>query len=626
MSSIIDDENTGNNGQAQQPSGGAPLGGAHPYQQPVEQAKRNMQLGDVNSVLARGGKAENTEGRSGELLTALTAAGKAAVASQNLDANYDLVRFDRDQHRVGVGAILVLRAFRKGSESYIAVRPLLVENKQVSLKPRILNIGSERIEIPTYVADTLSDDYWNRVVNHVRDHVSNKNAIVANAGYLEVPHDFDVSEKNSADVSKLLTTSVNRCDDVLARVNGEKPFNIGQFKAENELLTAKLDFSGVPRYDLFGQPYRNDIQVSMNRSIKGSADADPFYDADTQFSSVSCYVNLEYVLPAQQQGYAPTAMVETQLFTPTIVITDVRQASWIAANTPELYFLALSNAYRVTAGTAWAGSLLPDVARKDDPRDIGALTYMTQDGKKTKTKTETFTPQHFGELMFHLVRPNPTFLIDINPVGENAAIENVLLLAATDGPAREKAVQVLVNSLNNLTGGHFSQQFDHTKRHIIRMYGTDVHRGFYLDEREERHDLRDLGTLEALNASGGNVQEFIAYYRTMCDASVNAELRLKQRTGYERQYLSQNLVIRGKYHRLVWTPEFIIALDNAVKAAGVSVDVENVSTVYGTQRFTGNTAVTQFAVQQQAQYGMGGGQVNGGYGVSVGTGAGTMAY
>jgi hypothetical protein len=199
-------------------------------------------------------------------------------------------------------------------------------------------------------------------------------------------------------------------------------------------------------------------------------------------------------------------------------------------------------------------------------------------------------------------------------------------MAASDGPQREKAVAMLVNALNNLTSGNFSQQFDHTKHHLIRMYGTDVHRGYYLDEREDRHDLRDLGTLEALNASGGNIQEFIAYYRTMCDTSINPEIRLKQRAGYERQYLSQNLVINGKYHRLVWTPEFILALDNSVKAAGVSVDVENVSTVYGTQRFTGNTAVTQFAVNQQASYGMGG-QVGGNtYGLTGGTAAGTMTY
>ncbi len=622
----IEDEGTLNNGQQQQAAAG--LGTQNPYT-PTAAAARATHLGDVNSVLARGGKSDNTEGRSGELLTALTAAGKAAVDAQNLTAEYDVLRFDRDQHRVGVGALLVLRAFRKGSETYIAVRPLLIDNKQVSLKPRTLNIGQDRLEIPTYVADTLSDEYWARVERFVKEHTGSTNAIVANAGYLEVPHDFDVSEKNIADVTRLLTSSVNRCEDVLARVNGETPFNISQFKASNEVLTAKLDFSGAPRYNLFGEPLRSDIMVGMNRSIKGNAEADPFYDADTQFSSVSCFVNLEYAPPMQAQGYAPSQVVETQLFTPTIVITDVRQASWIGANTPELYFLALSNAYRVTAGTAWAGVFLPDVAKKDDPRDIGAVTYMDQrtGNKKTKTKSDTFTPQHFGELMFMFVRPNPSFLIDVNPVGENSAIENVLLMAASDGPARERAVQMLINSLNNLTNNHFSASFDHTKHHLVRMYGTDVHRGFYLDAREERHDLRDLDTLAALNACDGNVAEFTAWYRTMCDQSVHPEIRLKQRTGYERQYLSQNLVIRGKYHRLAFTPEFILALDGAVKAAGVSVDVENVNTVYGTQRFTGNPNVTQFVVAQQASYGMSPGAAGqNGYGLNVGVGAGSTLY
>lgn len=605
-------------------------GTANPYEGTAQQAQQQQaptggfQLGNVNSLLTRGGKTENTEGRSGELLTALIAAGKREVAAQNLTADFELIRFDRDQHRVGVGAILVLSVYRKGGEMYVATRPLLVDNKAVGLKPRILNIGHERHEIPTYNQDALSDEYWNRIQNAVREHVGSPNAIVANSGYLEVPADFDVSERNEPIVAKLLATSVNRNGDVLARVNGEVPFNIAQVKGQNEILTARLDFSGVPQVDIFDNPVRSDITVNMNRSVRGNTEADPFYDADTQFNSVSCFVNLEYAPPAQPQGFGQQPVAETQLFTPTVVITAVRQANWISANTPELWWLALSNAYRVTAGTAWAGTFLPDVAKKDDPRDIGALTLLTQQGKKTKTKTDAFTPQQFGELMYTLVRQNPVFCIDVNPVGENSAIEAVLLAAATDGPQRDRAVQSIVASLNNLTSGHFGQRFDHSKNHIVRLYGTDVHRGYYLDEREEKHDLRDLGTLEALNAADGNTQEFIAWYRTMCDQTIPSDIRLKQRTGYERQYLSQNLVILGKYHRLVFTRELIVALDEAVMAAGVSVDVENVSTVYGTQRFIGNTGITQFAVQQQASYGIGNTSATAGYGLNAGAGAGVM--
>lgn len=621
---IHNDDNNTNNTQATGAAGTT----QNPYEQQAQQAtQQNIRtaLGNVNVLFSRGGKTENTEGRSGELLTALTEAGKKAVAAQNLTADYELIRFDRDQHRVGVGAILVLSKYRKGGDVYVAVRPLLVDNKAVGLKPRIINIGHERHEIPTYNQDTLSDDYWARITRFVKEHVGNPNAIVANAGYLEVPADFDVSEKNEADVTKLLAQSVNRNGDVLARVNGETPFNIAHMKDASEVLTARLDFSGTPQYDLFGNPIRSDITINMNRSVRGNQEADPFYDADTNFNSVSCFVNLEYAPPVQQQGYGQQNPAETQLFTPTIVVTAVRQASWISANTPELWWLALSNAYRTTAGTAWSGTFLPDVSKKDDPRDIGALTLLTQVGKKTKTKTDSFTPQQFGELMFTLVRQHPVFCMDLNPVGENSAIEAVLLAAATDGPNRERAVASIVASLNNLTAGHFSQRFDHTKHHIVRLYGTDVHRGYYLDASENKHDLRDLGTLEALNASDGNTQEFIAWYRTMCDQSIPSDIRLKQRQGYERQYLSQNLVILGKYHRVVFTRELIEALDEAVKAAGVSVDVENVSTVYGTQRFIGNTGITQYAVQHQAQFGMGANTNTAtGYGLNAGAGAGVM--
>lgn len=590
-------------------------------------------MGNVNTLLQRSGSVDRTESRSAEALRALRETAKEVIESQGMSHDFDLLRFDRDDNRVGLPSILVVKKATTKSGTVYAVRTLLLETEGLRLRPRTVNVGMQRFDIPTRAQDVYTDVYWNRIVEYItRNKVGQpdpKNPVtIADAGALLVPASFTFIRNTGnavtfdSSVQRLLVTSVNRCDDVIANANNESPFTIGSVKRNDERLTANVDFTGSdvgapPQVNVVGVPFRSDITVTMNRKLNSNTQDDEFYEREANFNSVSGYINLEFSPPQQQQpmgnGWGQPQQ-PTQLFTPTFVITDVSQADWIQAQTPELYLLALSNAYRVTAGTQWVRSFLPNVGVKGiDIRDIGALGYMTQTGQKVDTKSSSFTEESFIELMTALVRPNPTFLIDVDPMGDHAAIENYFVDSAFDGPNKHRAIERLLKSANNLTGGIFGQLFDNSKP-IVIPYMQDVHLGYYHDESGEKRDIRDLDVLAMLNLTQGNMQDFFDWYQTFVNTAEPNELRMQRREKFERNYLSKGLTITGRAIRLLFNPVFIEALDEATRRAGLHVDFENVTSIMGGQRFAGNQLVNQYSVSRNANFAFGGGAATTGNG------------
>lgn len=586
----------------------------NPYTEQVAHAAaapgQRVGMGSLNQHLRRSGSYDRSESRSSEALRGLQESRRQALESQALQDDFELIRFDRDANRVGLPSILVTKTVKVKGVVYAVVRTLLLEAEGIRLQPRVEQFGAQRVELPTRAQDVFNDTYWNRITDFIRRSKGTSDMPVLDAGPLVVPADFDF--KDDMDVTRILISSVNRCDDIVARLMGEEPFAIEHFKRQEERLTARIDFTGEPIHNVVGHPVRADVVVTMNRAVPQFQQEEDFYERETSFNSVAGFVNLEYApAPQNQQVQWGQPQQETQLFTPSFVITDVSQADWIQAQTPELYLLAISNAYRVTAGTAWVRSFLPQVGKGGvDTRDIGALGYMTQAGQKIETKSDSFTDEDFVKLMTALVRPNPSFLLDVDPVGDHASIENYFVDAAFEGPHQQKANQKLIQAADNLTGGRFSQHFNSRESQLVIPYGQEIHTGYYIGEDGEKRDIRDLDVLAMLNLCKGNVSDFMEWYRTLCDTSMPAAMRLQQRERFERQFLDKGLKITGRAIRLLLAPAFIEALDAATREAGLHVDLENVTSVMGAQRFVGNTMINQYTVSRNANLGYGQTAVN----------------
>lgn len=603
--------NDTNEQQQQQPRQPKPQPQGNPYGQAQQQQQTQVHagFGRLNQIFQRSGAVDQNDTRSIEALRGLKEVEREVLESQGLKDDVELIRFDRNTQHVGLSSILVVKTVRLGSNMAAVVRTLMLESDTVRLKPRVEQVGNMRIEVPVRPQDVFNNVYWSRIEKFLRTQRGLPELMVYNAEALVIPAEFDFND--TAAVTRLLITSNNRCDDLIAHLQGEEPLNISKVKAPEDRLTARLDFTGQPTTNIVGNPIRADILISMNRNTAGEQQSeDDYYDRETEFNEVAGFINLEYAPEQTQQPQGAWGQPQgpQPLFTPTFVITQVRQANWIAAQTPELYLLALSNAFRVTAGTQWVKAFLPVVGAKTkgpDIRDVGALGYMTPAGQRVDTKTDTFTDQDFVDFMAALVRPKPVFLIDVDPVGDHAGVENYFIEAAMGGPNSARAAQKLVQAANNLTGNRFSEYFNAAETPVVVPYGQEVHLGYYIDDNGEKRDIRDLDVLAMLNLTQGNITDFMNWYQTLCDTSMSAAQRLQKRELIEREYLGKNLKITGRATRLLLTPQFIEALDAATRAAGLYVEFEDMTSIMAGQRFVGNTLVNQYMVSNTARMGYG---------------------
>lgn len=584
--------------QAQQPAQG------HVNMQQTQQ-QTTQGIGSINTLFGRSGRTEGGDARSAEALQILNRLKDEAIASQDLQSDFTILRFDRDQNQVGWSSLLVVKKQTIGGTPVIAVRPLIMPNANIQLPVRKVQINQglhvETIEQEVSVQDVFSQQYWNRVVEYVQDQLGLKGARVVLTSAYPIAAEFSLKEE--VILKAVLVKSVNSCDDMLARQSGETPFSVSLLKGTGEHLTAKIDTRELPVTDVLGNPVRSDMVVSLARTRNGKQENE-YYEADTQLNQASVAIDIEYNGQAQQQQQQSMFGNQQQAFLPpftaTVTITDIRQAGWIKANTPEMFWLGMSNAFRVTGGSAWAKGFLPRVGVQKDLRDPGAMGWLSKLASKIDTKTEAFKDEHFIELINTMVQPHPVFQIDLDRMSENGAIEGMLIDAA-GGPNQQKATTFIIKSINNLVGGGFEKYFDHTTQPLLTLTGQEVQKGFYLDAEGEKRDRRELGVLGALNSSAGNLQEWMDWYGAQLNTHVHPALREKKARNYDKQYLGSSVTYTGtKAVRAILNPKLIEALDAALTNAGLQVAMDNIGNLAGGQRFQGNQSIQNFAVSGTA--------------------------
>ncbi len=580
----------------------------------------------ISNQFRRSGRVDGGDNRSAEALQIVQRLKKEAVENQDLEENFQILRFDRDANRVGWSSLLILKTAKFNGKLSGFVRTLMMPNSQIKLPNRKVQYNNagygghiETLEVEVKPQDVFTAKYWDRIAQFVRNNVGDQSMTVFSVGGYVVPGEFDLKEEHA--LKQLLIRSVNLCDDMIARQGGEAPFSVNMIKDSNEVISASLDFSGNSQQDQLGNPIRTDVLISMKRGRRDNIQENEFYESDSAINQASLIVDLEY----NPQPQAMFGQVQQQVppFTPTVIITDRRNAPWIKATTLELDLLNISNTLRVANEQAWARAFSPVVGKVRDLRDIGALGYMGPTPAKVDTKTETFTQQHFADMMFAFVKPHPVFMIDLDTMGDNGFIDSIWIDLMA-GPNQAKAKQVFIQAVNNLIGQDFKQFFDYTTEAIIQPYGATINKGYWFDGDEKR-DRRDLDVLGALNASEGNMQEFMSWYATRCNTSTQADLRNKQYLGYERQYLGNNVTDTGRAVRAIFNPKFIQGLDAGIAAAGLQVLMDNVAMNFGAQRFQGNMAINNFAVTGNAHVASAFGAVNSGGGYQpVGVGLGSF--
>lgn len=574
-------------------------------QQNTQQQAAPSYAGGINAAYGRSGKVQGGDARSSEALTIVQRLKDQAVAQQDLSDDFLVLRFDRDQHQVGWSALVIAKQITLNNQPVIAVRPLIMPNNAIELPKRKVLIQNgmqqESVETDVDVGTVFSAQYYNRLVTFVQNSLGKPGAKVVLAGAFPIPADL-VLKDSELQLRALLIKSVNACDDILALHSGERPFSIAGLKGNQaETLAAKVDIRTQPIYDTVGNPIRADILMTTQRvKRQGQQQENEFYESDVKLNQVAMFTNLERT-PQQVQNNLFGNQQMQQAVAPwiaSVVITDVRNAEGIQANTPEMYWFALSNAYRTTNGHAWARPFLPLTGVAKDMKDIGALGWMTALRNRIDTKAAAFDDAQFGQLMQQMVQPNPVFQIDLSRMAEQAVM-NGLLLDAAGGPNAQKAAATIVRQINNLGGGGFERFFDHTTQAILERTGQIVDLGHWYDGDEKR-DRRDLDNLAAMNLAEGNESEWWGFYGAQQNPNIHPDVRARQSRNYDRQYLGNSVTYTGKAERCTFNPKFIEALDKYLTEAGLLITMDNTSVLNAGQRFMGNSVIGNFMVGGQA--------------------------
>lgn len=561
-------------------------------------------LSQLNRSFSRSGRPDGNDARITKALVAFTEAKVEAVEQQDLADNFHIYRFDRNAHQVAMGSILVLKLVDNRGTPAILVKALPILDKDIPIKPKQFQIQSaynnfDKFEVKPDASDIFTPLYWNRVVNYVRTATGHLNATVLNAGPQEIHSEFDFEDKGA--VRNLLIKAVNSVEDAMARLSDERPFSLAtDMQSQDEILAATIDYTGTQAETNTGLPIRSEIAVALQRRKKHNqqqVQENEYYDADSQLNSVHMYVDLEYSPQQVQQIYGMPATAPVPPFIPALVVTAVKQANWIMANTPEMYFFALGNAYRATNGQGWAKVFLPTIGRTKDPRDIGATGYLSPKGLKVETKSDTFTEQDFAGLMFSQVQQNPVIMLDLDRMGDNSYVETMILDSLEGSPNMQAARAGLVRILSNLYGReNFLAHFDPNTDWMFQAYGSDFNLGYYPGEDGEKRDRRDLDTLAALNFCEGIQAEFMDWYGAKCNPGVHPEVRRKKSEVYDKQYLG-NVTYTGRVTRVIVNPKLIAAMDASANKAGIAVTMDNIGSVFGAQRFQGNMGLAGMNVQ-----------------------------
>lgn len=440
--------------------------------------------------------------------------------------------------------------------------------------------GREVVEIPTTVADTFNQYYYETVVGVVqRRHGKQK---VFNGGMQVVYRTINMEDLNQ--VSRVLTSAAN------AAVGATRLKTYGGDIADARSLAASLKQYGVtlsatvntnpdPLVSANGLPVRRDICVRAYASEPGAKQnnlRNP-RGANRLLAELSAFTTLEYVAPANDQvnPYAPPHMqpfVPPQRYIPRLVMTQITNGG---ISTLPTVLLGISTATVIQEGLVWTEAFRPMKGvntQLSRIRDIGALGYeikeLNEGGVRAKidTKGNNFGNQQFYQLITSTVFPTPVYSIDIEDGGSNSWLTSVFTAAAEDN---SMAVRAIIEACDSLTNGMFSQRFKGTK--IVSYDDNRVFLGTYRDsDTNELRDIRDLDYLAILNLTGEDPAIIEDFEMTQHRNGGPSPMRLAKLEGILRSIFSTSLNIKGYASRYTFSGEFIAALTMATRDAKVA--------------------------------------------------------
>ena len=490
------------------------------------------------------------------------------------------------------------------------IRPMLVAVKRERRNSRTANYNNLQVTVDQRTQDLASGNYYSKVSDFIARTVPNSGRIVS-AGILELPVSLDPTDEET--ITNILIDNEQRLYDAVSTANDESRITL------QALAQTKAQLAITPVYGrnitrtVTGRPVRSDVTVSLNANFR-TGQPQGGYQGNQQdnmtsleLNSLSGFIDLVPFRAPMQSPIGITNPMDMQCFNAYFVITNVRQGDVSKPNQMEAFCMSLAQMYYITANGSWIQAVGPTFGEGRNINDPTAIGYWVAAKRFSDNGKDITDMGVIQQLLKTYLTGDPTspvpalgFMMDINPTGENAALELPLLEIALQTSNAASATKYIVSAMDNLTGGRFSSIYNPTGP-LVRFTGDLVSLGEYVGQDGQKRDVRDMGYLPMLNLTDGNQEDFRQWFDTTKPSNTPQEL-LRIRESVEKRYLGTNCEFDGYAYRVQFDAEFVTAVYKAIVGCGVSIVVQD-NGAQNQQAYFGNPALTAGMVNGMASSG-----------------------
>lgn len=493
------------------------------------------------------------------------------------------------------------------SDRIAAVYTYMLENTGSQLKPLPGNdpITNERFELARMTGSMYDDIYWTAVQAKIVATLkpgANVQILEAGAGVIHSEMDW----KDTGAISKLMNNAENACFAFANRLTGyqiEKPLNlVAEVNPLVDRLSAGFNFNPAPLFTADGQPLRNDVEIKLTVS----SDGDVQVQNSEPFTTVNGFVEL--VSAGNQPVFIPNQWGQMipaqQRYYPQLAITNISQGISNAEG-PEFQLTGLWLSTLLMENNNWQNAFAPRMVNGVDINDIGALNYELRMGmdpadpngrpKKIDTKSHDFNNVSLSTLLNQACFPQMSMVMDIEETGHRNWVNSMFLQAggqpgtepANLSPEGKLAHDAIIAAANNLTNQKFSEFFTDPKALITIRDGSRIQGGYYIDEKGQRLDIRNVDLLAVLNFLGESDMRKVEEWKMICSSTsgLSAPKRIALRQQFLQTILGASYVQKCYYERVMINHVFLDALRKALTAGGIQVRPENMSNQYNAMSY-----------------------------------------
>lgn len=501
------------------------------------------------------------------------------------EAEVSVISISRQEYRQLRFSALTLATKVNSIDGTVAYYTVILEATGEKLASTMMNLDNQVIPVRRVTGDAADAHMRDLVHNLVLSLHRGSNCI--NAGFVVLPSSVKLSDESILENIVHLAGSAT-VSEIFRATNNFPKLNLADFGVDSRMVI-DIGVGGNTAYDALGNPIRSSAILSMNivdnnapRNRANNLDVVNAPEQSINVCTVNGFINPVWADQGNQLlagfGVQQAPMMRQPKLQAEFVITGIDSQF---SGSPAAVMLAVSSVYALADNNNWVQLLLPIGAgaiKDGDINDIGALNVIcdtlgnSPNGlfsspiSLSSIRNEHSKIVQYLDLLF---RSGLMVSIDCQECGPNSWSTNVFLQAYT---GNRDAILEISNVLDDLTDGHFSQNFDVAKFPIFTNMIRIPTGAYYVNG--QKRDIRDYDLTAMCNRFASNPQEIHNWINTFdLSRGLSEPTLVTTREGYIEHAISNQCEINSYARRLTFSAEFLAAYSASIAACKVNTQV-----------------------------------------------------